>query len=394
MTFVGDGLRRGGSRLESLVHAIDERLLVRDLPFGDLLWHQTPRNPQQARLDRASTFAELMSLTVRAPRAQVRCCQDVIASSCAYALTHRVGLVARVLTDDDVRRLLDAPTAVLWMRSALQDADRGRLVTPARVHTELGWGRLVFTTGALDGEWYGYRSYDTFPTSAGEQLVVVHDWQTGHLRGLAVGNELGPRRVGAIGGVAADELANPAARTLGLIGTGVQAWNQLWAISAVRDLAEVRVYSRDSGRRGAFADRARTGLAIPARAVDSAQAAAEGADVIVLATSSGSPVIDAAWVGAGAYVTTLGPKQVGHAEFGSELVARADVAVTDSLAQISAYDPPNILVGTQAEERLVSLGAVVSGSAPGRTHEDQIVVFCSVGLAGTEAYLLAKLLTG
>jgi ornithine cyclodeaminase/alanine dehydrogenase-like protein (mu-crystallin family) len=300
--------------------------------------------------------------------------------------------MVRVLTDEDVRRLLDAPTAVTWMRSALLEAHAGRLVTPARVQTELGSGRLVFTTGALAGEWFGYRSYDTFPASPGQQLVVVHDWQTGLVHGLAAGKELGPRRVGAIGGVAADELANPEARTLGLVGTGVQAWNQLWAISAVRDLAEVRVFSRDAARRAEFADRARTELGLASRAVDSARVAVEGADLVVLATSSSSPVIDSDWVGAGAYLTTLGPKQVGDAEFGPELLARADVAVTDSIAQISAYDPPNILVGTPAADRLVSLGAILSGSAQGRAHEDEVVVFCSVGLAGTEAFLLAKLL--
>jgi ornithine cyclodeaminase/alanine dehydrogenase-like protein (mu-crystallin family) len=300
--------------------------------------------------------------------------------------------VTQLLTDDDIRRLLPARTAISWMRTALLDADAGRLMTPARLHAELGSGRLVFTTGALDRQWYGYRSYDTFPTVPGEQLVVVHDWQSGRLRGLAVGNELGPRRVGAIGGVAADELASPGARILGMVGTGVQAWNQLWAISAVRDLAEVRVFSRDAGRRAEFADRARTELGLAIRAVDSARVAVEGADLVVLATSSSSPVIDSDWVGDGTYVTTLGPKQVGQAEFGVDLVARADLAVTDSIAQISAYDPPNILVGTPAENRLVSLGAVLSGSVAGRTKDDEVVVFCSVGLAGTEAYLLAKLL--
>jgi ornithine cyclodeaminase/alanine dehydrogenase-like protein (mu-crystallin family) len=317
-----------------------------------------------------------------------------VRKSAAAGATPRVAFVTQILTDDDIQRLLQARTAVSWMREALLDADAGRLASPARIHAEFGPGRLVFTAGALDGEWYGYRSYDTFPTVPGEQLVVVHDWQSGRLRGLAVGNELGPHRVGAIGGVAADELARPGAQILGLVGTGVQAWNQLWAISAVRNLAEVRVFSRDAGRRAEFADRARTELDLPCRAVDSARVAVEGADLVVLATSSGSPVIDSAWVGDGAYLTTLGPKQVGHAEFGVDLVARATLAVTDSIAQISAYDPPNILVGTPAEDRLVSLGAVVSGSAAGRTKDDDVVVFCSVGLAGTEAYLLAKLLAG
>ncbi len=54
-------------------------------------------------------------------------------------------------------------------------------------------------------------------------------------------------------------------------------------------------------------------------------------------------MIEADWIAPGAYVTTLGPKQVGRAEFGPDLVARADVAVTDSVAQSSAYDPPFIL---------------------------------------------------
>jgi len=90
-------------------------------------------------------------------------------------------------------------------------------------------------------------------------------------------------------------------------------------------------------------------------------------------------------------VTTLGPKQVGRAEFGPDLVARADVAVTDSVAQTSAYDPPFILAGTPQHDRLTSLGAVLAGDAAGRTSPDQTVIFCSVGLAGTEEFLLARL---
>ena len=68
----------------------------------------------------------------------------------------------------------------------------------------------------------------------------------------------------------------------------------------------------------------------------------------MLATNSPEPVIEAAWIAPGRYVTTLGPKQVGRAEFGPDLVARADVAVTDSVAQTSAYDPPFILTGTRS----------------------------------------------
>jgi ornithine cyclodeaminase/alanine dehydrogenase-like protein (mu-crystallin family) len=102
-------------------------------------------------------------------------------------------------------------------------------------------------------------------------------------------------------------------------------------------------------------------------------------------------VIETDWVAPGAFVTTLGPKLTGRAEFGPGLIARADIAVTDSIEQTHAYDPPFVLVGTPQHDRLISLGAVLAGDAVGRTSPEQVTVFCSVGLAGTEAYLLARL---
>jgi ornithine cyclodeaminase/alanine dehydrogenase-like protein (mu-crystallin family) len=298
-----------------------------------------------------------------------------------------------VLTDSDISTRLDARTAVAWMRDALVDAHEGRLRTPTRVSTDLGDGRLVFTTGALQGEWYGYRSYDTFETEPGAQVVVVHDWGTGAVRGVVLGNELGPRRVGAIGAVAADVLARPDATTLGLVGTGIQAWNQLWAISTVRSLGRVAVYGRNRARREAFVERARAELGLDAVIAPTPRLAVANREIVVLATSSTTPVIEAEWVTPGAYVTTLGPKQKGRAEFGPDLIARADVAVTDSIAQTEAYDPPFVLTGTPQHKRLASLGAVLTGAAKGRTDPGQTVVFCSVGLAGTETYLAAKLLS-
>ncbi|MFF0264601.1 hypothetical protein [Kribbella sp. NPDC004536] len=294
--------------------------------------------------------------------------------------------VVVVLTDVDVRARLRAEVAVGWMREAVRASWEGRLRTPARVSTELGGGRLVFTTGALEGEWYGYRSYDSFPTDPGEQVVVVQDWHSGVVKGIAVGNELGPRRVGAIGAVAVDALADPHASTLGLVGAGTQAFSQLWAIGAVRQLSSVKVFSRDVERRMSFVRRVSEDLGLPIEAVGSAREAVEGAGIVVLATNSATPVIEPEWIADGAFVTTLGPKQVGRAEFGPELIDRADLAVTDSPAQTYAYDPPYVLAGTPQHERLVGLGEVLDERPTNKT-----VVFCSVGLAGTEAYLLARL---
>jgi len=149
-------------------------------------------------------------------------------------------LMTVILYDDDIRSRLDARDAVRWMGEAIDANYCGDLVAPPRVHADLGDGRIVFTTGRLRGSWFGYRSYDTFPTEPGSQLVAVHDESSGEMRDIAIGNELGPRRTGAIGEVAAEALASPTATIAALIGTGTQALTQLWALSTVRDLTQVR----------------------------------------------------------------------------------------------------------------------------------------------------------
>lgn len=293
--------------------------------------------------------------------------------------------MATVLTDADLPGLIDAAGTVAACREAILAAHRGELTAPPRVHTELGEGNLIYTTGRLGDKWFGYRSYDTI--KGGEQLVVVHDGADGSVAGIAIGHDLGRMRTGAIGGVAADALAADSASTMALIGTGPQAWMQLWAISAVRPLSRVRVYSRNSERRRSFAANASERYGLDVQAVNSAEAAAEGAEIVVLATSSGEPVLDTAAIDPDAFVSTLGPKVYGRAEFDVSLAERARLVTTDSVAQLHDYDPPFVLAGTPHEGRVVSLGSVLDGEAP-RTAG---ALFCSVGLAGTEAYLLARL---
>jgi ornithine cyclodeaminase len=298
--------------------------------------------------------------------------------------------VELVLHDGDVLTWLTAADAVRWAGEAVDAHHRGELVAPARIHTDLGDSRLVFTAGRLRGSWFGYRSYDTFPADPGAQVVVVHDEPSGLVRVVAIGNELGARRTGAIGAAAADALAPPGAEIAAIIGTGTQAYTQLWALAAVRHLREVRVYSRDPDRRSSFAARAQPLISGPCRPTRDARAAVEGAQIVVLATSSAAPVIDAAWLRPGSYVTTLGPKQQGRAEFGLDLPDAAALLVTDSLDQIGAYQPPNVLVGTPHHQRLVPLGAVRAGEVP-PPRAGGISLFFSAGLAGTEAFILDRL---
>ncbi|AYF29078.1 ornithine cyclodeaminase [Micromonospora tulbaghiae] len=296
-----------------------------------------------------------------------------------------------LFSDDDVAAAVDAPLTVAAMRDALLAAYAGRLIAPPRASAPLDGGRMVLTAGHLTGQWYGFRSYDTFGHPESGQLVVLHDATTGAVRAIAVGEELGSRRTGGLGGVAVDALARADAATVGVVGSGRQAWTQVWAAAAVRPLREVTVYSRSAARRETFAARVRAELDVPARAVGSATAAVRDRDVVVLATTSTAPVLDAADLAPGTHVNTVGFKQTDRHEFGTDLLDAADLLVTDSPGQAAAYVPPMLAAVEPYAGRLRDLGAVLAGAVPGRTTADQISVFCSTGLAGTEVFLLDRL---
>jgi ornithine cyclodeaminase len=292
-------------------------------------------------------------------------------------------MTLRVATDEDVRSL-PAAAAVQAIREVL--ALRADLLAPPRIRAELGEFDFVFTAGRLPGGASGFRVYRA-GRPAGDQFTAV--WAPdGRLRGIVVGDELGARRTGALGGLAADVLARPEAATVGVVGSGAQAWTQLWAINAIRDLRSLTVFSPNREHREAFALGAATQFGLEARAADSAAEAVAGADIVVLATTSRSPVIEAGEVAPGTHVTSLGPKSADGHEVPLELVAQAAIVSCDSPAQAHAYPEP-VFTG---DRELVDLADLVRGSVPGREREDAITLYCSVGLAGTEVALAERVL--
>ncbi len=285
-----------------------------------------------------------------------------------------------------MRARLDPATAVGAVREALLAAHSGLLYAPPRVAVDLGGGNLVFTAGRLEPAGvFGFRAYDTLVGA--EQLVAVWGRDDGRLRALVCGDELGARRTGAIGAVAVDAAARPGAIRLGLVGAGTQAWTQLWAVRAVRPVTTVTVAARRPERAAAFAERAAAKLGVAVRPVTDARDAVSEQDVVIVATNSATPVLEAEWIAPGAHVTTVGPKAVSRHEVPAALAERADVILTDSPAQLAAYPEPHLFAG----EPVVSLGAILAGEVAGRTDPEQITVFCSVGLAGTEVALAAAL---
>jgi alanine dehydrogenase len=292
----------------------------------------------------------------------------------------------RLLTDDDVRSRLTPAVAVAAARRALIDASLGSLVAPPRRQAEIGDLDLVLTIGGYPDGIAGFRAYGTW-SGESDQAVLV--WSAaGELLCVVVGSELGPRRTGALGAAAAGALARPGPAAVAVVGSGQQAWTQLWALTAAAEIREVRVFSPTAAHRSAFADRADTDLGLQALAVDSAETAVRDADIVILATRSPTPVIDAAWVAPGAHVTTVGPKRASAHETPPELADLAALVVSDSPGQAASYGEPFF-----TSRPLIHVGAVLDGRSPGRRSDGDITLYCSTGLAGSEVVMAAALLT-
>ncbi|MGQ3413012.1 ornithine cyclodeaminase family protein [Natrinema sp. LN54] len=295
-----------------------------------------------------------------------------------------------VLTDADVYSQFDYEQVVAAVRDAFAERAAGTLEAPPRWHVDAGEGDLVFTAGAVTGpaNAAGFRVYETFPDSGDEhtELVAVFDATTGGFEGLLVGHAIGGLRTGGIGGVAIDCLARDDSETLGVLGSGFQARAQVGAACAARGFEDVLVYSPTRESRESFAETVDGEVEPPVRALDDPEPVVRGADALVCATTSEEPVFDPEWLEAGTHVTTIGPRFEDAHELPLEVVSRADIVATDSLPQVDAYDRPYVASGAD-RERMVELADVLENPDCGRRRENEITLFCSVGLAGTEVVL-------
>lgn len=297
----------------------------------------------------------------------------------------------KILDDDEIREIITPTLAVESMRNAIRAHGDGSLSAPPRIRSQLKDVALDFTTGELSGQWFGYRSNAISEINGSEQIIALQDFQSGRAKALAIGHTLGPYRTGAIGAVAVDCLAPKSASTLAVLGSGPQAWAQLWAISAVRELEKISVYSPNDQRRKSFVDRAKSELGLNVIATQTARQAVEGHQIIVIATNSSTPVLDAKWLNENVHINTLGNKFRDNSEFGLDVLGRCRHSFTDSLDQLAAYRE-NLIFDPLYLEKVVPLSSVIVDPVAQKNYCEEPTIFLSVGLAGTELFLLDSLL--
>ena len=290
------------------------------------------------------------------------------------------------ITEDQVKENLPMDQAVRLMRETFEQLASGAAQNQPRRRMFLPTGTVLHSMAGAWGKYLGTKVYATNPRhGAAYFFFLLFDAETARPLAQFDANHLGQIRTGAASGYATDLLAKRDASTLAIIGSGFQARTQLAAMREVRELGDVRVWSRNEKNRYSFA--VQTGT----RSVGTAEEAVRGADIVVTATWSKDPVIEADWISPGTHVNAMGSNQAQRREIPADLVARADLIACDSIevAKIEAGDLILAKIDWN-DPRIVDLARVER-----RPSGDPITIFKSCGLGvqdvAAAAYVYEKL---
>ncbi|MGH9469185.1 MAG: ornithine cyclodeaminase family protein [Terriglobia bacterium] len=288
------------------------------------------------------------------------------------------------LTEADVIDLLPMEAALACVEGSLRAQGEGAAVNRPRQRIFLPGVSLHYMAAVLPGSnLLGVKVY-TVSRGAVRFVVLLYDAERGELLAMIEADQMGRIRTGAASGMATQLLSRADSSTVAVIGAGRQARTQLQAVSLVRKLQSVRVFSRDAGHRRQFCGEASAQLGLEVEPAESAEAAARSADIVITATTSREPVVRGEWLRPGAHVNAIGVNMPDRREMDDALMRRAALIAVDSLEQcrVEAGD----LIQAFAHEpalwdRVFELGEIVAGRKPGRQSPEEITIFKSTGLA-------------
>ncbi len=285
----------------------------------------------------------------------------------------------------EIRSALDMSSLIDAMADAFEAYSSGRAELPAVIHLDVpeSEGEIHVKAGHLHGaSRYAIKVASGFYGSGGTTyggLVLVFDAADGRLDAILLdGGYVTDVRTGAAGGLAARLLAPERVRTVGVLGTGMQARYQLDALAAVRSFDRVRVWGRNADRAAACVDDLRA-RKLPATDLDVAttpEDAVREADLVVTCTASQDPLVRAEWLRPGAHVTAVGSDGPGKQELDVDVLSRADLVAVDSREQAARLGElqHGLAAGAVELDEVAELGEIVAGRRPGRTSEDQVTV--------------------
>ena len=289
----------------------------------------------------------------------------------------------RIVTESEVRDALDPAMLISGLEYAFGTLGDHVVRMPPRSCVELADGAVVISMPCFDESHGAGVKLVSISREAGVQATyLLLDPTTGAVTAVIPANDLTDLRTAAASALATDQLARSGARVLGIFGTGRLARAHVRLLPLVRNFELILVCGSSPAKSSAFAQELlRAGLQAEAVGPESLAAAA---DVICTCTTSTTPVLRGAWIRPGTHINAVGAYLPGNRELDTEAVRHARVIVDTydgALAEAGDLLLPLAEGAISREHIAADLHEVISCKKNGRTSDEQVTLFKSVGCA-------------
>ena len=296
-----------------------------------------------------------------------------------------------VLSEKDVREVLDMESCIAAMEDVLARLARGELTNPLRSLMAppgpAAMGLMPAHAGGAEPV-FALKEIVVAPGNPDRGLdahqgsVILHDGTTGRLTAVLNASPITEIRTAAVSGVATKLLARPGSRAVAVIGSGVQGRSHIDAMQTVLDDPIIRIWSRNPSHAEALA------LETHSLVASSIEDELAGADIVCTATSAREPIVERGWLAPGTHSNAAGAFPNGKSrELSSETVGAARFFVDrreSTLNESGDFLVAAAELGFGPEHIVADLGELLNGAAEGRRTADDLTVFKSMGIAAED----------
>jgi ornithine cyclodeaminase len=292
-----------------------------------------------------------------------------------------------VLSDSDVRELLDMESCIAAMEEALAALARGELTMPLRFVVRPPGEQLLGLMPAHRGgdtPLFSLKEIVIAPANGARGLdphqgaVLLHDGETGVLRAILNASPITEIRTAAVSALATRLLARREARRVAILGSGVQGRSHAHAMRVALDDPELRVWSRTPEHAEALALESHAVVCV------TVEEALDGADVVCTCTSAREPFVRREWLAPGTHINAVGSSVPGARELDGDVVAAASLFVDrreSTVNESGDYLRAVEETGIGPDHIRAELGELIVGAHPGRSDDEELTLFKSLGLA-------------
>jgi ornithine cyclodeaminase/alanine dehydrogenase-like protein (mu-crystallin family) len=301
------------------------------------------------------------------------------------------------LSNDDVRSLLTYEDCVKVIDDLFRHEAEGNAENFPTTSLNLPKGfHRTKVGGAYGFGAYGLKTYGRVPGPVGVRyLVLLYSTKDGSFEAIMDAKDLGEIRTASVSAVGANHMARKNATKIGIIGTGREARGQIAAMKSVRDIKQVKCWSRTAENRASFAKDIKEWHGIETIACETAKDAVEDADIIITVSGADEPVLFGEWLKPGQHICAIGATSLFRRELDLEAVKRADLIAVENLEQSMAECGELIYAAHNRALKWKSVREmhdIVSGRVKGRPSEDAITIVDTIGVGAEDVAVAAHVL--